>query len=67
MTSSLLNKYLKHSGKSKLKIGVSNTGVHYDSRIQNLLEIIHKNKKELHTIFNDNKNLEIVGNILNKS
>lgn len=63
---SIFNKYLKHSTKSKVKLELS-TGVHYDSKIQNLLELIHKNKRESYKLFNDNKTLEIIGHILNKS
>jgi CRP-like cAMP-binding protein len=63
---SIFNKYLKHSTKSKVKLELS-TGVHYDSKIQNLLELIHKNKRESYKLFNDNKTLEIIGYILNKS
>ena len=64
--SSLFNKYLKHSIKSSLKLE-PNTSAQYDSRIQNLLEIIYKNKRESLKIFNDNKSLEIIGEILNKT
>ena len=64
--SSLFNKYLKHSIKSSLKLE-PNKSAQYDSRIQNLLEIIYKNKRESLKIFNDNKSLEIIGEILNKT
>ena len=64
---SILNKYFKHSTKSKLNLGLMTSGVHYDIRIQNLLEILEKNKKDSIKIFSDTKSLEIIGYILNKT
>ena len=43
------------------------SGFHYDIRIQNLLEILEKNKKDSIKIFSDTKSLEIIAYILNKT